>query len=296
MDRNDLYNKLIQFQEMQLENARPSKAKYVAALADKLSGGNQVQALGLNKQPQPEELLGKLQKLQMQQADAQVQDEEKSYKRNRQAKLDEFKEAYNKHNLKKMGLEGQLLDAKIKALNAEANVDKNSDEWKRKNLKALKPNENEAFSAGRQMPGLLATMNAAIGENKDIMGPLTGRLKSANPFSERGQKFNATSKAITQLVGKFMEGGVMRKEDEKKYREMLPQLSDLPEVAEFKAQQLQQFLTAKYNDWKQAVEMSGYYVPEPNVHNQNNKTSVKPEVKQPASLDSALDDLFPVKG
>ena len=45
-------------------------------------------------------------------------------------------------------------------------------------------------------------------------------------------------KGIKQVIGKALEGGVLRKEDEEKYNEILPTITDTAEVAIRKMQML----------------------------------------------------------
>ena len=63
---------------------------------------------------------------------------------------------------------------------------------------------------------------------------IQGRLRAANPYDTEAQAFNSSMTAIAQEVGKAMEGGVLRQEDVKKYRIILPQIWDTPEVAQKK--------------------------------------------------------------
>jgi tRNA A37 N6-isopentenylltransferase MiaA len=57
-----------------------------------------------------------------------------------------------------------------------------------------------------------------------------------------------------------MEGGVLRKEDEEKYRKMFPQLSDTPELAKAKLQQVDKMLRQKLQKDVAALKSSGYDV------------------------------------
>ena len=64
-----------------------------------------------------------------------------------------------------------------------------------------------------------------------MMGPVMGRISSANKYDDDAQAWQAHIYAANQVVGKFLEGGVLRAEDVPKYANMLPNLNDTPDVA-----------------------------------------------------------------
>jgi len=86
------------------------------------------------------------------------------------------------------------------------------------------------------------SLNTSIDQFKDVMGPVKGRIRAMIPYDVEAQAFNSNMKAIAQVVGKAMEGGVLRKEDEIKYQKMLPQITDKPEVAKRKIQNVIEML------------------------------------------------------
>lgn len=63
-----------------------------------------------------------------------------------------------------------------------------------------------------------------------------------------------------QIIGKALEGGVLRKEDEVKYEKMLPSLTDSDVVAQSKLANVQDMLTQRYNDRMRFLQQSGYDV------------------------------------
>lgn len=63
-----------------------------------------------------------------------------------------------------------------------------------------------------------------------------------------------------QIIGKALEGGVLRKEDEVKYEKMLPSLTDSDVVAQSKLTNVQDMLTQRYNDRMRFLQQSGYDV------------------------------------
>lgn len=105
------------------------------------------------------------------------------------------------------------------------------------------------------LPTMLDDLEASINENEGLFGAISGRV----PFSTSRDKINAQLKMVSQLVGKFMEGGVLRKEDEEKYAKMLPQLTDLnTNVSLSKLKSVRDMLSMKYNGYLTDFANSGY--------------------------------------
>lgn len=75
-----------------------------------------------------------------------------------------------------------------------------------------------------------------VRKNPDAIGPIAG-IASFNPYSEVRQ-IKADMDRVRQRVGKALEGGVLRKEDEQKYKYILATVFDVPETAEYKLSQL----------------------------------------------------------
>jgi hypothetical protein len=61
-----------------------------------------------------------------------------------------------------------------------------------------------------------------------------------------------------QVIGKGLEGGVLRKEDEIKYKDILPVINDPPEVVRGKLSNLQKMLQGRREIVLQTIEGSGY--------------------------------------
>jgi len=124
------------------------------------------------------------------------------------------------------------------------------------------------------LPSLLDNLEITINDNLKLFGVISGRV----PFSEDRLKIDAQLRAAAQTVGRFMEGGVLRKEDEEKYYRMLPQLTDLnPNVALSKLQGVREMLALKYNGYLIDFANSGYNVSNftPVNFGQNQEKSLK---------------------
>jgi hypothetical protein len=70
--------------------------------------------------------------------------------------------------------------------------------------------------------------------------PVTGYL-SLIPGTDE-QKALASIDRARQRIGKTLEGGVLRKEDEEKYKKILPTITDHKVIAEYKLKELRQAL------------------------------------------------------
>jgi len=108
--------------------------------------------------------------------------------------------------------------------------------------KQLSASDALKLAEGESMPSVMEDLATDIDTNKNVMGPVEGRKGALNPYNTQAQTFNAKMTATAQKIGKYMEGGVLRAEDVPKYRAMLPNITDTPEVAEAKRQQVQKML------------------------------------------------------
>lgn len=127
-------------------------------------------------------------------------------------------------------------------------------------LKILPPNAVFALNEGKTVARLLPDVEAAIQKNEGKFGPFTGRLRSANPYDVDAQTFDARMRSASQSFGKFMEGGVLRKEDEVKYTKMFPQSTDKDTVKKNKLEIIKRMLSQKYEDDRKTLGRSGYDV------------------------------------
>ena len=124
--------------------------------------------------------------------------------------------------------------------------------------KKLPADKVVSVTEGSNVINQLGSLNDVIDQNEGIFGPVAGRFYGNNPWDEQAKTLDAQLRTASQTVGKYMEGGVLRKEDEEKYRKMLPQLSDTPDVAKNKLQLVSKMLTDKYNADSGALSKSGY--------------------------------------
>lgn len=124
----------------------------------------------------------------------------------------------------------------------------------------LPPDKVLQVQQGAQIPKQLESIDQVISSNDDLFGPMAGRVRGANPYDTRAQSVDAQIRASAQAFGRYMEGGVLRKEDEEKYRKMFPNLADAPNVAANKLAIVKKLLTDKQNADVQALSSQGYDV------------------------------------
>lgn len=102
---------------------------------------------------------------------------------------------------------------------------------------------SDTRSAIRDVSRLKETIN-----NANLTGPLTG-LRALNPYDTDSRELQAEIDRVRQKVGKALEGGVLRKEDEEKYRKILPTMTDTKVVAMKKLQKLEKTLSQDLQDY-----------------------------------------------
>lgn len=81
--------------------------------------------------------------------------------------------------------------------------------------------------------------------NNTANGPIAGRVRSLNPYDTEAQGLQANLARVKQLIGKALEGGVLRKEDEEKYSKILPTIKDTDANAVYKVNQIADDLERK---------------------------------------------------
>lgn len=136
---------------------------------------------------------------------------------------------------------------------------------KKKELEALeaRPIQDTVvtkLSEGRAVFDMLPDIEKTIKINKDIFGPVEGRVKGFNPFNPRAMTIEAQLRVAAQAFGKFMEGGKLTREDEVKYEKMFPGIRDTAEVAENKLKIIQRLLAQRYNMLRSGYERSKFDV------------------------------------
>lgn len=113
----------------------------------------------------------------------------------------------------------------------------------------------QSESAIANLEALRSTMEA----NLQYVGPISG-LSALNPYSKARQVQSEIDR-VRQQVGKTLEGGVLRKEDEDKYKKILATLNDTPETALVKIDNLIQSIQRDVDSYRSIQSDTGRYVP-----------------------------------
>jgi len=131
-----------------------------------------------------------------------------------------------------------------------------------KGIDINKPLSDTALTHINQTTFALSSLNdlrSVIQNNQEYIGPLSG-LQKYNPYSEARQ-VQADIDRVRQTVGKALEGGVLRKEDEEKYKKILATITDTPTTALYKIDALISSITRDIENYKQLQSESGRYIP-----------------------------------
>lgn len=132
--------------------------------------------------------------------------------------------------------------------------------------KQLDATQVKMLSDAKFLPNIMGELKDLISGNQVSFGPVENTLRNLNPLTGFGaydvpqRSAEAQLRRATQLVGSFMEGGVLRKEDEEKYAKMLPSLGDSKEIAQQKLEGVKQMLESKRQGYIQDFGSSGYDV------------------------------------
>lgn len=127
-------------------------------------------------------------------------------------------------------------------------------------VKQLPSDKVLLVNQGNLIPNQLKDIEETIVNNQSSFGPIAGRLSALNPYNEKSGAIDAQMRVAAQSFGRYMEGGVLRKEDEDKYRKMFPQLGDTPEMAKNKLAIVNRLLVEKQRSDVDALGSSGYDV------------------------------------
>jgi hypothetical protein len=117
--------------------------------------------------------------------------------------------------------------------------------------------------------GALKALRKKIRDNPGAVGPISGKLRY-NPWATERRKLQADIDAAKQIIGKAMEGGVLRKEDEEKYARILPTMDDPPDIADYKLEQLDEMMNRDLGSYKANLRAAGRRIGAP----ASNRTSL----------------------
>jgi len=98
----------------------------------------------------------------------------------------------------------------------------------------------------------LQDLSSEIG-GSNANNPIIGQLRAKNPFDTNAQNLQANVATAKQIVGKALEGGVLRKEDEVKYAKLLPTMGDTDSVAQYKITQLTNLISNRLAEYQRNI-------------------------------------------
>ena len=124
----------------------------------------------------------------------------------------------------------------------------------------LSPNETIKVQDGRDAYKAIKSLRESMKGKSHLFGPVKGTIGSWNPYNEEAQVMESEIGSSRQVAAKFLEGGVLRAEDEKKYKKMMPTLGDSFEVAQKKTEIVINKLIDKANGYVDALGGGGYNV------------------------------------
>lgn len=110
------------------------------------------------------------------------------------------------------------------------------------------------------LPGMLDSLENTIKNSGASFDPISGATRGLNPWDTQQQTADAELRRAAQTIGKYMEGGVLRKEDEEKYRRMLPSATDTQDVALNKLRDVRAMLQSKTQGYISGFGGAGYDV------------------------------------
>lgn len=192
---------------------------------------------------------------------------EKEYRTiRRQEARDKAIDDYRNKSLDAMGgYRDDMLDlqrARLEAQQAKDAAAAQVKDLKSTQKKILPAAKVEVLADGSNLPSVLDRLKNTIETNADSFGPIVGRLNKLNPYDRTTQQIRAQTDTVRQIVGKFLEGGVLRREDELKYQKMLAEIDNTPETALDKIENMRTELNAKYKSYLKAYDKAGYDVSE----------------------------------
>jgi len=130
----------------------------------------------------------------------------------------------------------------------------------------LPAGQAEAIASARSAMKALDQAQDLLKETEDISGPVMGKvsgLMGSLGMGKTGEKAagaEAQLKSRAQIIGKYLEGGKLTDEDIRRYMKILPTLTDRPEVAKTKIENLRTLLANKYEADLESFKGSGFEV------------------------------------
>jgi hypothetical protein len=102
------------------------------------------------------------------------------------------------------------------------------------------------------------TGSGATGTSARIGAALWNPITNLTGIGEEAKAKQAAIDRVKQVIGKTLEGGVLRKEDEAKYEKILPTIGDAPAVVEAKLAGLEQAIQLRRQRFLESLSDANY--------------------------------------
>lgn len=96
---------------------------------------------------------------------------------------------------------------------------------------AASSTEANTISNAKSAISQLDSIEKALQSGRGSVGPISGRVRSLNPYDTDQKTLDSQFNMAAQTVAKGLEGGKLSDQDIKRYREMLPTITDTRETA-----------------------------------------------------------------
>lgn len=124
--------------------------------------------------------------------------------------------------------------------------------------KALPQTAVQELSDFDNSVSLLDNLSGVLETKKDKLGPVMGRLSKFNKYDKDAQSVQAELDIAAQVIGKALEGGKLAEGDIARYKTMLPNLNDTPELAQYKIDTLKQKIMNQKGARLQSYNSAGF--------------------------------------
>jgi len=162
----------------------------------------------------------------------------------------EFKEKELIQNEKQLEIEYKKLDQNTKRIEADI---KNTAQGK-----ILPAETTTKIAENIASIDMLDYMVNNIENIKGLTFTPIDKVKALNPFDTGANQMKQLVASTKQVIGKGLEGGVLRKEDEYKYEKIIPNIGDTKEVLKVKYKQLRDLLVNEHRNTLKALMEVGY--------------------------------------
>lgn len=164
--------------------------------------------------------------------------------------------------------QGQAMDREKSGLEIQKLKTDVGQKQKEARGKSVPSGDAMAIAGAQSADEALSDVDELVGSNKEVFGPVSGRLAGVSgllQIGESGRKAKSIESALdqrAQVIGKYLEGGKLAEGDIKRYRQMLPNITDAPEVAQNKVQGLKRLIAQKQDQELKTLGKLGYDVQE----------------------------------